>query len=190
MPLTGNHVDAPDWVYNGDYSYLDDTIGVVRSITQIETHTDTTKTHLLLVNAKVAQFYADVSKETPLPAPTTTPAIAPSVILGVDGRTWQAVDEATDLNPYLPDIYTGAAQAVDTPADISAQTDAAIQRMHLINSGVSYWYSVDTTGTVTAAVPLPAAAPPVIQSADGRFWVRNDNSGVQVGSWMQNAEIT
>ena len=92
--MSGNHVDNPDWVYNGQYDYLDDKVEAVFSITQLLAHTDTTKTHLYLLTTEVYQMYADVSQVASVPTATTTPVSAPSVIVGYDGRVWQAIDSA------------------------------------------------------------------------------------------------
>ncbi|WP_299933669.1 hypothetical protein [uncultured Pelagimonas sp.] len=182
MPLHGNLTDEPDWVFNGHYSFDEDRVSLVQSVTELVHFTATDKTHLILATKDVRQWYADVTLTEPGLAPVATPANAPDVILAADGRIWKAIHDADEPEEVVTRIVVG------TVADIIASHDPAIRHIQLLNDDADDWYFLDTSNP--AADPYPPEAPNVVIDADGNRWSRVHPEQPSSDLFMQNAEIS
>lgn len=82
--ITSPNDDLPDRVYNRHAEMVD-------TPADIGCCTDPYVKYYHLLNEDADVWYVDVSGNVPVPAPNPLPVEAPAVILGADGRTWQAV---------------------------------------------------------------------------------------------------
>lgn len=180
MPLHGNLTDEPDWVFNGQYAFSEDRVGLVRSVTELVAYTATDKTHLILATSDLRQWYADVTLIEPTLAPNPLPAEAPAVILATDGRKWKAIQQPKD--PVPPPVE----KQVSGVSGISGAHDASIAFIHLLNEDADQRYFLDPSNP--APDPTPPEAPNVIVDAGGRRWSRI-NPYEPPFQFMQNAEL-
>lgn len=181
MPLSGNLTDEPDWVFNGQYAFAEDRVGLVQSVTELVAYTTTGKTHLILATPDLRQWYADVTLHEPTLNVNPLPVEAPAVIRATDGRLWKAIQQPQDPVP-LP-----TEKQVSGVAGIAGAHDANIAFVHLLNNDADQRYFLDPSNP--APDPVPPEAPNVIVDASGRRWSRINKYEAPF-QFMQNAELT